>query len=85
MKLESKSERGMLIEILVKNFAQENLFEPNDVVFERLQKKLNSNLKFKTKLFVSEANDDKISGEISFKTKEDKLRIMEFAIMKNNQ
>ena len=50
IEIENKSYRGMLVEVIVKSFIEENTFDPVDGLKEILQKRLSSNLRFETNL-----------------------------------
>ena len=80
-----KSYRGMLVEVIVKSFIEENTFEPVDGLKEILQKRLNSNLRFETKVSEVENKNEhtfgKISfGKISFEDENGVVRIIDFTI-----
>ena len=57
IEIENKSYRGMLVEVIVKSFIEENTFDPVDGLKEILQKRLSSNLRFETN--VSEVENKK--------------------------
>ena len=63
MKIENRSHRGMLVEVEVKSFIEENLFGPVDDLKEILQDRLNSNLKFETNVSDSETSPDTFPPE----------------------
>ena len=46
-----KSYKGMLVEIIVKSFLQEHLYDSVDELNEKLQERLNLNLNFETNVF----------------------------------
>lgn len=80
MKLENKSCRGMLVEVIVKSFIEENLFEPVDGLKEILQERLNLNLKFETNVSVIENKNEHTFGTIYFEDENGIVRVIDFTI-----
>ncbi len=64
--VENKSYRGMLVEVIVKNYTKENLFESVDSLKEILQERLNLNLKFETKVSDIVTKNEQTFGKIYF-------------------
>ncbi len=80
MELENKSYRGMLVEVIVKSFIEENLFESVDDLKENLQERLNLNLKFETNVFDIETKNGHTFGKIFFECENGIVRVMDFII-----
>lgn len=80
MELENKSYRGMLVEVIVKSFIEENLFESVDDLKEILQERLNLNLKFETNVSDIENKNEHTFGKISFVDENDIVRVIDFTI-----
>lgn len=80
MELENKSYRGMLVEVIVKSFIEENLFESVDGLKEILQERLNSNLRFETNVSDIENKNEHAFGKISFEDENGILRVIGFTI-----
>jgi hypothetical protein len=79
IELENKSYRGMLVEVIVKSFIEENLFEYVDLNLKKnLQERLNLNLKFKTNLSDIETKNGHSFGKISFDDENGVIRIIDF-------
>jgi|LakMenEpi03Aug12_release.lakeMendotaPanAssembly.Ray.scaffolds.fasta_scaffold179952_3 hypothetical protein len=81
MKIENRSHRGMLVEVEVKSFIEENLFGPVDDLKEILQDRLNSNLKFETNVSDSETKNGQTFGKISFEDENGVYRVVDFTII----
>jgi hypothetical protein len=81
MKMENKSRRGMLVEVYVKSFIEENLFGPVDGLKEILQERLNSNLKFETNVSNIETKNGQTFGKISFEDENGVDRVVDFTII----
>ncbi|MCK9416059.1 hypothetical protein M0Q97_05300 [Candidatus Dojkabacteria bacterium] len=82
IELENKSYRGMLVEVIVKSFIEENLFEYVDLK-KNLQERLNLNLKFKTNVSDIETKIGHSFGKISFDDENGVIRIIDFTITSN--
>ena len=80
MELENKSYRGMLVEVIVKSFIEENLFESADSLKEILQERLNLNLKFETNVSDIENKNEHTFGKISFEDENGIVRVIDFTI-----
>ena len=81
MKIENRSHRGMLVEVEVKSFIEENLFGPVDGLKEILQDRLNSNLKFETNVSDSETKNGQTFGKISFEDENRMGGVVDFTII----
>jgi hypothetical protein len=81
IEIENKSHRGMLVEVEVKSFIEEKLFEPVDGLKEILQERLNSNLKFKTTVSDIETKNGQTFGKISFQDENGVDRVADFTII----
>ena len=80
MELENKSYRGMLVEVIVKSFIKENLFESVDGLKEILQERLNLNLKFETNVSDIENKNEHSFGKISFEDENGIAKVIDFTI-----
>jgi predicted RecB family endonuclease len=80
MELENKSIRGMLVEVIVKSFITDYLFDSVDGLKEILQEKLNINLKFDTKVSEIENKNEYTFGKISFEDEDKLVRLIDFTI-----
>jgi len=80
IELENKSYRGMLVEVIVKSFIKENIFESVDGLKEILQERLNLNLKFETNVSNIENKNEYTFGKISFEDENGVLRMIDFTI-----
>jgi hypothetical protein len=81
IEIENKSHRGMLVEVEVKSFIEENLFEPVDGLKEILQERLNSNLKFETNVSDIETKNEQTFGKIYFQDENGVYRVVDFTII----
>lgn len=81
LELENKSCRGMLVEVIVKHFIKDYLFDSIDGLKEILQERLNSNLKFETKVSDIETKDGNNFCKISFEDENGKVRVVDFTII----
>lgn len=84
MELENKSCRGMLVEVIVKSFIEENLFESVDSLKEILQERLNLNLKFETNVSDIENKNEHTFGKISFEDENGIVRAIDFTITRSS-
>lgn len=75
-----KSYRGMLVEVIVKSFIEENLFESVDDLKQILQDQLNLNLKFETNVSNIETKNGQTFGKISFDDESGIVRVIDFTI-----
>lgn len=75
-----KTYRGMLVEVIVKSFIEENLFESVDDLKEILQERLNLNLKFETNVSDIENKNEHTFGKISFEDENGIVRVIDFTI-----
>ena len=80
MELENKSYRGMLVEVIVKSFIEENLFKSVDGLKEILQERLNLNLKFETNVSDIDNKNEHTFGTISFEDENGIVRVIDFTI-----
>ena len=71
----------MLVEVEVKSFIEENLFEPVDGLKEILQERLNSNLKFETNVSDIETKNGQTFGKIYFEDENGVYRVVDFTII----
>lgn len=78
-----KSYRGMLVEIIVKSFIKEHLYDSVDELKETLQERLNSNLKFETNVFDVDTKNGHTLGKIHFNDENDTVKIIDFTITSN--
>jgi hypothetical protein len=75
-----KSYRGMLVEVIVKSFITDYLFDMVDGLKEILQQKLDLNLKFDTKVSEIENKNEHTFGKISFEDENGEVRVIDFTI-----
>jgi hypothetical protein len=80
MELENKSIRGMLVEVIVKSFVTDYLFDSVDGLKEILQEKLDLNLKFDTMISEIETKNGHSFGKISFEDENGEVRVIDFTI-----
>ena len=80
IELENKSYRGMLVEVIVKPFIEENTFEPVDGFKKILQERLNSNLRFETNVSEVENKNGQTLVKISFEDENGVVRVVDFTI-----
>jgi hypothetical protein len=78
-----KSYKGMLVEIIVKSFLQEHLYDSVDELNEKLQERLNLNLNFETNVFDVETKNGHTFGKIHFNDENDTVKIIDFTITSN--
>jgi hypothetical protein len=81
LELKNKSYRGMLVEVVVKSFITDYLFDSKDGLKEILQKKLDLNLRFNTKVSEIETKNEHSFGKISFEDENGVVRIIDFTII----
>jgi predicted RecB family endonuclease len=75
-----KSYRGMLVEVIVKSFINDYLFDSVDGLKEILQEKLDLNLKFDTIVSEIETKNEHTFGKISFEDENGVVRVVDFTI-----
>jgi predicted RecB family endonuclease len=75
-----KSYRGMLVEVIVKSFIKDYLFDSVDGLKEILQEKLDLNLKFDTIVSEIETKNEHTFGKISFEDENGEVRVIDFTI-----
>lgn len=75
-----KTYRGMLVEVIVKSYIKENLYESVDGLKEILQERLNLNLKFETNVSDIETKNGQTFGKIYFEDENGVVRIIDFTI-----
>ncbi len=80
LELENKSYRGMLVEVIVKSFIKDYLFDSKDGLKEILQEKLDLNLRFNTKVSEIETKNEHTFGKISFEDENGIVRVIDFTI-----
>lgn len=80
MELENKSIRGMLVEVIVKSFITDYLFDSVDELKEILQERLDLNLKFETNVSDIENKNEHTFGKISFEDENGVIRVIDFTI-----
>jgi len=80
MELENKSIRGMLVEVIVKSYIRNYLFDSVNGLKEILQEKLNLNLKFDTKVSEIETKNEHTFGKISFENENGVVGVIDFTI-----
>jgi NADPH-dependent 2,4-dienoyl-CoA reductase/sulfur reductase-like enzyme len=80
LEMENKSYRGMLVEVIVKSFITDYLFDSKDGLKEILQEKLDLNLRFNTKVSEIETKNEHTFGKISFEDENGIVRVIDFTI-----
>jgi len=80
MELENKSYRGMLVEVIVKSFITDYLFDSVDGLKEILQEKLDLNFKFDTMVSEIETKNEHTFGKISFEDENGLIKVIDFTI-----
>ena len=76
-----QSYRGMLVEVIVKSYIKENLYESVDGLKEILQERLKLNLKFETNVFDIETKNGQTFGKISFEDENGLIKVVDFTII----
>ena len=76
-----KTYRGMLVEVIVKSYIKENLYESVDGLKEILQERLKLNLKFETNVFDIETKNGQTFGKISFEDENGLIKVVDFTII----
>lgn len=76
-----KTYRGILVEVIVKSYLKENLYEPVDGLKEILQERLNLNLKFETNVSDIETKNGQTFGKISFEDENGLIKVVDFTII----
>jgi hypothetical protein len=77
----NKSYRGMLVEIIVKSFTEQHLFDEVDYLKEILQERLNLNLKFETNVSDTQSKNGQTFGNISFEDENGLVKVIHFTII----
>ena len=83
--MNDKSKNGKLIEEIITNYVNENIFEPNTEFKESLQEKLNSILKFATKVNNIENKNGFTISNVQFENENGVASVMDFTITYNNE
>ena len=81
--MNNKSNNGKLIEEIITNYVNKNIFEPTTEFKESLQKTLNSTLKFATKVNSVENKNGFSIGNVEFENENDINSIIDFTIVYN--
>jgi|TARA_R110000782_G_scaffold248218_1_gene335141 hypothetical protein len=76
--------RGMLVQGIVKPFITDCLFDSIDGLQEKLQEKLDLNLKFVTKVSEIETKNENTFGKISFEDEDGVVKVIEFNVTGNS-
>lgn len=79
--MENKSYRGLLVEIIVKSFIEQHLFDEVDYLKEILQERLNLNLKFETNVSDTQSKNGQTFGNISFEDENGLVKVIHFTII----
>jgi hypothetical protein len=80
-----KTKNGKLIEEIITNYVNENIFEPITKIKESLQDNLDSILKFKTKVNDIKNKNGFIFGNINFINEDGFNSVMNFTITYNDK
>ena len=81
--MNNKSNNGKLIEEIITNYVNKNIFEPITEFKESLQKTLNSTLKFATKVNSVENKNGFSIGNVEFENENGINSIIDFTIVYN--
>ena len=81
--MNDKSNNGKLIEEIITNYVNENIFEPNTEFKESLQETLNSTLEFVTKVNNIENKNGFTIGNVQFENENGVASVMDFTIFHN--
>jgi hypothetical protein len=81
--MNNKSNNGKLIEEIITNYVNKNIFEPTTEFKESLQKTLNSTLKFATKVNSVENKNGLSIGNVEFENENGINSIIDFTIVYN--
>lgn len=81
--MNNKSNNGKLIEEIITNYVNKNIFEPTTEFKESLQKTLNSTLKFATKVNSVENKNGFSTGNVEFENENGINSIIDFTIVYN--
>jgi hypothetical protein len=80
-----KTKNGKLIEEIITNYVNENIFEPTTEFKESLQDNLSSILKFETKVNDIESKNGFVFGTVNFINEDGVNSVMDFTITSNNE
>ncbi len=83
--MNNKSNNGKLIEEIITNYVNKNIFEPTTEFKESLQKTLNSTLKFATKVNSVENKNGFSIGNVEFENENGINSIIDFTIVHNDK
>jgi hypothetical protein len=83
--MNNKSNNGKLIEEIITNYVNENIFEPTTEFKESLQKTLNSTLEFTTKVTNIENKNGFSIGNVQFENENGINSVMDFTIGYNQK
>ena len=83
--MNDKSKNGKLIEEIITNYVNENIFEPTTEFKESLQDNLSSILKFETKVNDIESKNGFVFGTVNFINEDGVNSVMDFTITSNNE
>jgi hypothetical protein len=83
--MNDKSKNGKLIEEIITNYVNENIFEPTTEFKESLQDNLSSILKFETKVNDIESKNEFVFGTVNFVNEDGVNSVMDFTITRNNE
>ena len=83
--MNNKSNNGKLIEEVITNYVNENIFEPTTEFKESLQETLNSTLEFTTKVNNIENKNGFSIGNVQFENENGVNSVMDFTIAYNNK
>ena len=81
--MNNKSNRGKLIEEVIRNYVNENIFEPTTEFKESLQDNLSSILKFETKVNDIESKNGFVFGTVHFTNEDGFNSVINFTITYN--
>jgi len=81
--MNNKSNNGKLIEEIITNYVNENIFEPTTEFKESLQETLNSTLEFATKVNNIENKNGFSIGNVEFENENGINSIIDFTIVYN--
>ena len=83
--MNNKSNNGKLIEEIITNYVNKNIFEPTTEFKESLQETLNSTLEFATKVNNIENKNGFSIGNVQFEDENGISSVIDFTIVCNEQ
>ena len=79
-----QSNRGIMIEEIIKNTTRNNIFEPTSEFKKALQNELDTQLSFETLVSDIESGENSNYGQVQFKNENNNNSVIEFTIVAKN-